>query len=166
VPEQVAEEIANNAIDHVASLTMSLLTFDAQPHAVDDPRCTSIYSEVRKFTYYATRGVLFEGDSVHEYMISLIPLYQSVCGGDAAVDGISEDADPETPLGLVICAGLARDRIARGEAVSAVELAVLSDLSDRQVRQLIRDGEIAARGGKISAKTAHRFLMTRKVPGF
>lgn len=154
------------AIDHVANLTMSLLTLEVQRYPVEDPICTRIYSEVRRFTYYAMHGAMFEGDSVHEYMISLIPLYQSVCGGDAAVDGISEEADPETPLGLVICAGLARERIGRGEAVSAVELAVLSGLSDRQVRQLIRDGEVAAREGKISAKTAKRFLMARKVPGF
>jgi hypothetical protein len=166
VPDDVAADIAKRSVEHVAHLTMSLLSLDALPLALGDPRTMEIYNEVRRFTYYATQGAMLEGDSVHECMISLIPLYQSVCGGDAAVDGISEDADPETPLGLVIRAGLARERIARGEAVSAVELAALSDLSDRQVRQLIRNGEIRASDGRISAKTATRFLSARQVPGF
>ena len=166
VPDEVAADIAKRSIDHVANLTFSLLKGDAVLPAVKDYRITPIYRELRRFAYYAVHGAMFEGDSVHHYMISLIPLWQSVCGADADVDGVSDTADPETPLGLVICAALARRRIALGETVSAVQLAVLSGLSDRQIRQLISVREIAATGGSISAKNARRFLGARKVPGF
>lgn len=165
VPEEVAAEVANLAIDHVASLTTSLLTGDAVRRAVKDARSTPIYREVQRFACYAIEGSMLAGDSVWSHMVSLIPLYASICGTDAGVDGIS-DADPETPLGLIICAALARERLELGDAVSAVQLAALGGLSDRQVRQLIRDGEIAARDGRISAKTAKRFLRARRVPGF
>ena len=165
VPELVAEEVAQQACAHVESLLFSLLSPTAALRIPEGLQGAPIYTAVRELAYYAIHGRELDA-GLRDYMVSLIPLYRSACGGDAVVDGLSNEADPETSLGLVIRAACARERILLGEPVSAVDLGVLAGLSDRQVRQLIRAGEIPAQNGLISAKSARRFLAARKVRGY
>lgn len=164
VPEQVAEDTAHRALEHVCNLTMSLLSPTAELRGSMKPRETQIFETVRSLAHYAIHGRGLDAD-VHEYLVSLIPLYTSVAGGDASVDGISDEADPETPLGLVICAALARERIDSNGSLHAVDIAALADLSATQVRLLMRTGEIPARENTVTAKNAKRFLQARRVAG-
>jgi hypothetical protein len=103
---------------------------------------------------------------VQEYLVSLIPLWSSVAGGATDIDGLQAEADPETPLGLVVCAAVARELLELGRSISAVQLAALACLSATQVRQLARSGELVLDDGEIAAKEARRWLGARGVPGF
>lgn len=164
-PEQVAEEVARQVIDHVWSTVLMQLSPSAEIRGIGEPRATQIYSAVRDLAHYAIHGKQ-PPDDVHEHFISVLPLFSTIVGTEASMDGLSEEVDPETALGLVIRAAVARQRIADNSELSSADIAALASLSATQVRLLMRSGEIPAREGAVAAKAAQRFLAARKVPGF
>lgn len=163
VPEDVAAAAEAKVLGHLYSQWMSLVDMHVNLPSVPE-RSTEIYRVVRELTQYA-QGIHRLDAPAQEYLVSLVPLWSSVLGEADVDDGVG-DADPSTPLGLVICATLGRDAVVAGQGVSAVQLAALSGLSDRQVRQLASAGELVLENGSIAAKEARRWLVARGVPGF
>lgn len=149
-PHKVAIDVARRALEHITSLQMHLVGIDhlsAQP----DPEHTEIYRTVHTLTGYA-RGDHGLDAPVQEYLISLVPLYQAVYGDVPEVDGLSDEADPTSELGIVICAARAREKItqalgrgklaqvAASEPLSVVEAAVLLGVSLRHAHKLVAQG--------------------------
>lgn len=85
-----------------------------------------------------------------------------------ANDELVPNVDPTTAIGIVLVAARARLRIARGEAITARELAHLAGCADNHVRLLIRRGAVRVQGRSrhIGAAEAARFLAARGIPGF
>jgi hypothetical protein len=164
-PATLALETWRRAVDHIASLQMSLLAIDAVGGA-PEPERTEVYRTVRTLAHYAVTGEGLDAP-VQEYLISLIPLYSSAVGdGTVDVDGLVDGADPETELGLVIAAATARELLDTGLAdLDLGQLAVLSGLSRRQLQQLAASEEIAVRDGEVAPAEARRWLAARGVPG-
>lgn len=166
-PQAVARDVAQSVLDHIGHVQLQLLGVEhisPQP----EPEHTEIYRVVRTLAHYAVHGGELDA-SVHEYLISLVPLYSAVIGEERDVDGML-DADPETDLGCVIAGALARERLAlRREPLTTRDLAVLGGLAQDAVGLLIRRGELAgerAEGGwRVSPKEARRWLRARGVDG-
>jgi hypothetical protein len=179
-PETVALDVARASHDHVVDLTMRLLAPSCEgpwlPRGQDidaSLRSTQIYLTVLDLAAYAIRGEPLDAP-VQEYLISLIPLYSTAVGADVDVDGLASDADPQTPLGLVIAAALARSELAAKRPLTTAQLAVLGGVSEAYVRRLVTSGELGrARGGgsgpgqghRVSARDAERWLRSRATAG-
>lgn len=89
-------------------------------------------------------------------------LYPGALDGTGYEAGaIASDADPATEIGLLLVAGTARVLIARNEPLDTRELAALAGLSTLQIRNLVRQGDIKAKEGQISASQARQFLRSR-----
>jgi len=166
-PAALALETAQRMRDHITSQLFHVtaigqnIQFDVTD---DDLRQSEMYHAVRTLAGYA-RGDHGLDAPVQEYLISLIPLWMAPIGQSDA-DGIAKDADPDTELGIVICAGVARELIEQGRAVSSAQLAALASLSQRAVQQLVKAEEIPSDKDGVSAKDARRWLAARGVPGF
>lgn len=163
-PEALALKTARTAVDHVVSLQMGL--FSINNVSAPDPQHTEIYRTVHRLAHHAVTGEPLDAP-VQEYLISLIPLYSAALGeGTRDVDGLLGDADPETELGLVISAAVAREQLDIGlEPLTVAQLAALSGISQRQVRQLGATGELAVTEGEVQPAEARRWLASRGVPG-
>jgi hypothetical protein len=161
-PSAVALAIAQQALDHVVNLTMRLISVHTIPQ-LPEPEHTEIYRVVRTLTGYA-RGDHALDSSVHEYLISLIPLWQAPVG-EVDVDLLAEDADLHTELGLVIRAALAREKFTKGQPLTTADLAALGGMAQPAVALLLRRGEIRGErsdyGWTVRAKEARRWLETR-----
>lgn len=156
-PEALAREVTDAVLAHVLRLVD--LT---EPGRGSVPRLDRDLSRsVRCLAAYARDGTPLDAP-VGEYLVSMIPLYTSPMGESEIAD-LSSEVDPETPLGLVLVAAIARDRIATGVemVIHARELAVLAGLDVEHVRRLCRSGEIEQ-----DAAGARRWLAARGVPGF
>lgn len=167
-PEALAREIAQQSLDHLHSSLLGLLGMDWTLRAPGGGRgdlvLTPIYQAVRALARYAVHGDELDAP-VHEYLISLVPLWMAVIGQTDA-EGI-DDADPSTELGLIILAARARDELARKRPVSALQLATLAGVDAAHVRLLVRQGELRAVPDEspiqISARDAKRWLSSRGV---
>lgn len=173
-PERVALDVARASCDHVVDLTMRLLSPVCEgpwlPRGQDvdvSLRSTQIYLTVLDLAAYAIRGTALDAP-VQEYLISLVPAHQSALGSDADVDGLADDADPSTPLGLVIAAALAREALDAGRPLTSAQLAVLGGVSASYVRRLVSSGELGRPGDgghggghTIRAREARRWLDER-----
>lgn len=131
--------------------------------------CSDVGAAARELTLYA-QGRTQLGAPVQEYLISLVPLWSAAIG-DAPVEDFSSTGDPDTELGCVMRAAQAREDIESGIAtVTPSQLAVLASVTDQQIRQLIRAGELDAteegRTWAIAPTVARRWLASRGVPGF
>ena len=127
----------------------------------DDLAASEIYRAMRTIVAYARGEGRLEA-SLEQYLIQLEPLWASALG-KPKVDGINIELDPSTAMGLALCAAVARAEIERRKPVTAVQLAALSGLSDRQVRLLMRTGELPTTDGKVAARDARRWLAMRGV---
>ncbi len=105
-------------------------------------------------------GALDAAQSLCEVLYS-----QAGVPGTFDVGELGEDVDPETPVGLVLAAALARFELGQGEPVTARQLGALAGLDERHVRLLARNGELAL-GGTVKAEEARRWLSGRGVAGF
>lgn len=124
-----------------------------------DPCSTVAGEAVVALTAYAQRGEGLD-DEVAECCISLIPI------APEALDEAGRP-DPSTPLGLVVAAALAREKIERGFPISTTALAVFAGLSAGRIRQLVVGKEIEiTEAGEVPASVAKRWLGARGVAGF
>lgn len=161
-PAALAIETARTAVDHVLRLQMDL--FGLEEASAPDPQHTEIRRTVQRLAHYAVTGDALDAP-VAEYLISLIPLWSAAEGNGSDVD-VGRDADPDTELGLVIVAALAREQLDTGiEPLTTAQLAALSGSSQRLVQQLVASGELAAEDGAVAPAEARRWLAARAVPG-
>lgn len=100
---------------------------------------------------------------------------QSICEAlyaQAGVPGtfetgeLAEDADPETPIGLVLVAAFGRMAIEQKKKVPVRQLAALSGIDYKSLELLARKGELSLEDGQVSSAEARRWLSGRGVPGF
>lgn len=163
-PDALAQEIEQRLIDHVVGLGLQLDPgVEVRVRDRREGAFTQIGESVRSLARYARDGGTLDAD-VHEYLVSLIPLYAAPLG-DAPTD-VGEDADPSTPLGCAMIAALAREAIGEGRGISAVQIATLASCDAAHVRLLARQGELALADGEVAAREAKRWLSGRGVPGF
>jgi hypothetical protein len=170
VPSTVALETCTALLDHITSACIPLSPIGEvrtpQISHEDLTRC-ELYLSTRTLAQYAVHGGELDAP-VQEYLISLIPLYSAALGaGTAEVDGLVE-SEPETALGLVIAAAVAREALAQGQAVTPAQLAILGCVDRVRVLQLIAAGDLPGarrtkdgRAWQISAKGARQWLESR-----
>lgn len=154
-PARLGEEVQAQARDHVHTLALAV-GYEAQLVEYGP----GIRHAVQTLAAYARDGVPLDAP-VHEYLVSLIPLYQAPLG-DAPVD-LDDEADATTELGTVIRAALAREQLDAGRALTAAQLATLGSVTPAQVRHLGREGELWVEDGLISAAECRRWLGARGV---
>lgn len=176
-PDVIAMDVASRVADHVSGLILSLLrpaydgmhTPQKRRKHEDLLRETQIYWTVRALANYAVGKALLDAP-VHEYLISLIPLYQSAVGnGTEDVDGLV-DHEPESALGVVIAAARAREKLSTHEPLTVGDVAVLASCHRDHVTLLASKGEIPGayrvdgKRGKewrFSALEVHEWLQAR-----
>ena len=131
---------------------------DGKPLRADNVEGSVAGDAVLALVRYAQTGAGMDAP-VSEYGISLIPV---------APDALDEscEPDPKTPLGLVVTAALARERIGEGGSVTTSQLAHLASVTPGYIRQLVAKGELEAEDNEIGASAAKRFLSARGVAGF
>lgn len=164
-PAQLGTEVEQRFRDHLHSQAMALglgaIRIEEQEGR--QPGESDLGLSVRWLAQYARSGGTLDA-SVHEYLISLIPLWSSA-EGHAPTD-LEGEADLSTPLGVVMAAALARERIAEGRAVPVRWLAALAGLSRTQLYKLHEGGELGIDDAEVAAKEAKRWLSGRGVAGF
>lgn len=131
---------------------------EGRPLDTTSPSSSVAGEAVLALTRYAQTGAGLDAP-VQEYCISLIPV------APEALDD-SGEPDPKTPLGLVVTAAIARERISEGLPVSTSALAHLASVTPGYIRQLVANQELPATKNEIAAKDAARWLGARGVPGF
>lgn len=84
------------------------------------------------------------------------------------VDDLEDEADPATPLGVVLQAAWCRLQLHRGEAVAKGHLAALAGLHGvRMVQGAAREGQLKeGADGRLTPASAKAWLKTRGTPGF
>lgn len=173
-PDAIALDVARAAHGHVVDLTIRLLspTCDGPwlPQSVDADaslRATQIYLTVRDLAAYALEGAPLDAP-VHEYLVSLIPLWSAVYGeGTTEIDGIVE-REPTTDLGRVIALAVAREAIDDGRPITTYQLATLAGITVQHARRLVAGGELGkpgvgghGEGHVIGAADARAWLASR-----
>lgn len=199
----VAREVVDAVREHIARLTFGLAPGcewhehgGFNPHAGetrDDgakepaflpprPHESTLWATTEDLVRYAQSGDTADwGDATgaHDAALTICSaLYSSAAVSGDGLGELVGEADPETPIGLVLVAAIARaaldgaptpDRDPAGLTVR--ELAALASLSAKQVKELIDAGEIratndGARKTRIALGDARRWLSGRGVPGF
>jgi hypothetical protein len=170
-PHTVALDLCRQTLDHVQSILIPLSpvgTVATPGIDVDQLQSCELYLSTRRFAQYAVHGSELDAP-VQEYLISLIPCYSAAVGsGTAEVDGLTE-SQPDTALGLVIAAAVAREALDQGQRVTPAQLAVLAGMDRSRVLQLITAGDMPGarqeregrRGWTVSAKGARQWLASR-----
>ncbi|MDD9940782.1 MAG: hypothetical protein OXU20_06950 [Myxococcales bacterium] len=130
---------------------------------------TDLGLSVLDLVVYAQTGRADIDRSWHEFAISMIPLHMTPLDDHAAFDGV-ETSEVGTPLGVVMVAADARDRIAGGEDLEARHLYTLASIGKQRFGHLLQAAdvpppEISARPAKWAASTAKAWLVGRGVPG-
>lgn len=168
VPTEVAEQAHDAVVSHVQRLAF-VAGLDVQPGA----GLSDVHHSVHQLTVYAQTGGHPEGrpELIGEYLQSVAePLYTRA--GDGAgydVPDLGDDADPQTPWGLVLLAAATRHLIEQRSAVTLAGLAVLAEVTAGRLRQLVVAGEIQTDGAKparVTAAFARSWLEARGVAGF
>lgn len=173
-PDALALDVTRVLIEHVRATLWALYgvgegpALDSRAEEVAASPLAQVPDAVRQLARYARDGSELDAP-VHEYLVTLIPLWSAPIG-DADVDGVG-DADPGTELGCVIRGALARELVGTPRAtLDTTDLAVLAGMSVASVGRLVDAGEIKGRRGdrgyQIAAKEALRWLAARGAPGF
>jgi hypothetical protein len=131
---------------------------DGKPIRADNVAGSVAGDAVLSLVRYAQTGVGLDAP-VSEYCISLIPV---------APEALDDSGEPDlkTPLGLVVTAAIARERIVDGLSVSTSSLGILASVTPGYIRQLVANGELPATRNEIAATDAARWLWARGVAGF
>lgn len=188
VPTELARDLVQGVVDAIqgaaANLAPVCVLVAPDPAAVSGDysaavQASRLYGLVVDLCSWAQRG---DGRQarVHETLMSVAraafpwPLEHRP-GGPIQWAGLDEllgkSGDPDTHVGLVLLAAKARMDVVGGRDVTPRELAALGSLSALQVRRLIQNGRIKAKGSsdagwRISPLEARRWLGERGVPGF
>jgi len=183
-PESLARDVVRRALDHVQSIVtridptwsariVTVMGGDGEMPVGPDAHGLGIYATVVRLAHYARTGALgdWQDDAcAQDAVLDVMSLLYSEAGSGEIRGGEYDaaDHDPETPIGLVIVAAMARMRLAdrHTAGVSARELGALAGITATQVRHLSRAGEIALEDGVVPRREARRFLAARGVPGF
>lgn len=164
-PDELANEVTEALEAHLGSLAIAL------GKSVVDIGPSDLRHSVRVLAHYAINGGKLDS-SVHEYMISMLPIWSRASDGPCVQTPEFDDVDkidPTTWVGqlvLVMRAACGREAIQEGTPVLPADLAVLGGVSPQHVRLLIRKGEIVAQGDggrwEIAADEAKRWLASRR----
>ena len=126
---------------------------------------------VQHLTAYAQTGALGDWpddscalDAVQDVCSCLYSRAGDRAGFDAP--DLRDDHDPDTDVGTVIRAAMARQMLSTGTPVPVAWLAALSSVGAVRMRQLVAAGEVPAVDGRVRAPDARRWLSGRRVPGF
>lgn len=170
-PHTLALDTARRLLDHVTSLCIPISPLGEvrtpQIDHADLERC-ELYMSTRRLAQYAVHGGELDAP-VQEYLISLIPMWSAAEGnGTSEIDGMVE-SEPSTPLGVVIAAAVARERLAEGHSVTPAQLATLAGVDRDYLLRLAAAGDLpGARQAKegrrtwtVSAKGALQWLAGR-----
>jgi hypothetical protein len=164
-PTAVADAVCQQVADHVSRLATQLWGGCTPQSGLV---VGTLHAEVQALVQWAQTGRAWDwedsGDAWDAASQIVSALYGSAAGNEDLGDLIG-DADPETPIGIVLVATHCRVRIAQRESVTARQVAALAGLSARQVRQIVEDGELTMEGGEIEAREAKRFLRARGIQG-
>jgi len=145
----------------------------------DGAENTDLGITVAELTKYAQTGALGWYGHASEPLdacVTVASAYYGAAGWSGLPDtDFAADADPETQIGLVLVASMARCTLAgcpphgHSDGLTARELAVLSGLTYEHVTRLMRGAEIAcsdvARGRVASVSESARWLRARGVEG-
>lgn len=170
-PATVAREAVDLVAEHVRRLTF-YAGWDDGPSQITGG---SLGLEVSQLTAYAQTGAVGDWPDAS----CAIGCLQTVCEclySQAGVPGTfgggpldTDDADPDTAIGVVILAAHARYRLdtgPRSQGVPLAELAALASVSPGRLRQLTASGELRSTDGRVRADDARRWLAARGVAGF
>lgn len=173
-PVSFSDEVLRLVVDHLHSAAMRLdptLTLPIPEHAGG----MGLRPTAHALAAYARDGLPVwdwedHGMAAQGLLDVLGALYGSALGdlSHTAID-VVDDVDPGDAVGLVLVAAAARVRLSQGSPVTARELAALTGMTARRVRQLMAAGELAAtdeRPARVDADDASRWLAARGVPGF
>lgn len=173
--EQVAAEALEGLVKHVGQLAFALAPRLAvivpsapMPEMVNG---TQLGLTLQALTEYAKRGApVWDWQTDREAEDAYLEVHRALftrAWDDGDQDALVADGDmmPTDGVRAVMLAARARIAVAQGGGVRAVELAVLSGLS---LRQVYRDLAFGKRGGAASVKAtvAKKWLTERGVPGF
>ena len=175
VPEQLARETTERVLHglgrYVAPLSPGVtLVLDTRGGV----QASGLYLSILDLCAWAQRGA-GEPEEIPDLTQTIAEaVYPPPLDGSqinrALIDVWSSEADPATPIGLVLFAAKARLHLADNAAISARQLGALGGCTQDHVRLLVRRGEIAGtRTGRdvmIRASAARRWLRAREVPGF
>jgi hypothetical protein len=176
-PEVVATEACDLLVRQLGRVAFALAPAIDQGAlaGLDGPalaRSTDIGIMVQQLTVYARDGAMGDwpdnGCAVDAVQSVCEVLYsQAGVVGTFGVGELADEADPETVLGLVVVAAMARAGLARGEALTARELAALASCSADHVRLVARQGGLRrGKNRQYSAPVCRTWLAGREVPGF
>jgi hypothetical protein len=127
-PVDVAADVCSSLVAHIARLAFPLapawIAADLPGDAQDLARSTDLGLTVQQLTVYAQSGSLgdwHDGVDAVDAVASVCSALYSQAGvpGTYDVGELSGDADPETPIGLVLVAVDARNALEHGRALTA-----------------------------------------------
>lgn len=113
---------------------------------------------------WAKAGALVDGWDARRVEQALVGFARLLYAGTVS-DGLERLRTDEIPisdcLGLACVAAWARVLLARGESITAKQIATLAGCDPQHVRFVSRDGELRMEAGKIDAEEARRWLRAR-----
>lgn len=185
-PRAVAADVVRSVLDHVQRVTFSLapavearlLAYGADGGArspqPEDLVGTDLGMTVTTLVQYAQCGLpawdWTDSGMASDGALSVMSALYTCAGTPEVGGGIldrEDDVEPDSAIGVVLLATIARIQIDQRADVALRALAVLSGLSLRQVQELAAKGELAKSGrGVVTAEEATRWLSGRGVPGF
>lgn len=171
-PGKLALDTCTALLDHVQRLLFEISPIgDIKTPGIEPSGLIGcqLYHSLSDLATYAVHGGELDAP-VHEYLVSLIPLYSSAIGeGTSHVDGLVE-SEPKTELGVVIAAAVAREALALGKSVTPAQLAILAGVDRDYVLALASRGDLQGakqakegrRAWTITAKGAAKWLQARQ----
>jgi hypothetical protein len=162
--KQVALDTVKQALAHTTRLLLQLLDCVHTP-ASPPPEQTKLYRIVIALGCYAKSGEALDA-SVWNYLGALSPLYRTGRGEVTDLEGTQPDCEPDTALGLIIAAALAREQLTQQrEPLTTARFAALASKNRREVYRLLTTGELEAvhteEGVRITLKSASEWLQKR-----
>lgn len=168
VPSEVAEQVVGLVLDHASSILLAVdhsATWSAQGHG-------GLRWTVQLLTAYAQTGLTatdWPSDaSAHDAMLDVCEALYSTAGepdfGGGDLDRLHDEADPATPIGIVLLAAHCRMTLASSprKAVTVRELAALAGITREAVH---RQDALHVEGGWVPGADARRWLAARGVAG-
>ncbi len=180
-PAKLAVDVCQTVANHIHSLAMHL-DMSASLRIESDASyigAMGLGATVQALTLFAQQGLPVwdwtDTGCAADACLDVFAALYSQAGNPELGGGITdmdEHVEPDTAIDIVLLATLTRIRLDQRTSVAPRELAVLSGLTDQQVRHLIRTGEISAEQDgpkaaiRVRPKEAKRWLAVRGVRGF
>jgi hypothetical protein len=177
-PISLARTSVNKLRDHVARITFHLAPISQwrEEVTIDGMENTDVGQTIMQLAGYAKSGALGDWPDATcavDAATNVCTMFYTAPGIDHEFVGaeITGEADPETELGLIVTAAIARAKVSDGTigTLNARELASLAGLTYYHVTRLMTGGELqcsdAERGRSVTPEEAGRWLRARGVEG-